>query len=1312
MRVRPEEDDRASERVSRGPSAAADKGGAGGGGGWGSDCALGDYVKNPSMILYSNDAGAGCLFPRLTGVAALSSFVICADWIREIDVSNNDLRGEGTAILCSALRKSSNALDTLRICNNQISRAYTTMAPPNDFSDLWDGRQNPAEAASATSPGEHKDFVGHRARHNGYLTSMHHQRPGGRPRGRCEEAAGDEAQGAADPEQQQHERDVFSRRKRSPDGRPSTASSCGWASPLPRGLSPARSRPPSSRPPSSRPLALQEPSAFRSLASGWNGSLTQCGGVGYGEGEGEEVNQLEAAEELAALVKSKSTLTSLALSNNQLGDDVLALIVSACCEARALTCLDLSFNSEPSDRRSKGCKAGASLKMLVEKVTSLTQLDLSWNALTEESGDLLGQGLCRNSTLTSLNLSSNSLGRHKAMQSLAAALSEKERGTESGPSRLRHLDLANNAIDIEAAYLLAGGLEHNRTLQRLVLDQNQLTQVGARVVQMAGVREDHVTIISMSDCSLASSDTGFDNTEPAGTYQVDLSRHESWHVLKSLVRTVKAGNGAFVGTSAAPMLLNSKPYTKFRVARRKASSPRPGSPASPVEVEAINAEVDKELAVLPDKGILEFNFGSLWKPPRMGQELSEALFEKMMREFSSSALTIPAAKDILASVMHGNVMSSAQVNRLLTVTLDSELRLLVLHAVFNKISDPQRKPELLKLLLPTQRRDLRRRTGTVSWFFTANNPTGHYNLNLGRPTDREVALILVAWKNREQEWESEQARKQQGRVGGTRDKALDRVWRNAMYNGKPRPYDYTWALPRSGTLRLDFVQITKPTDDLNAEDIKIISNDDIVELVASLGDPFHKDPVAFVAAVREASNGFCFTTEQCKYLLLELTKAIVVQERFSPILREKKAAMVLRRWSSKTHAIYFTMWRMGLVLDLKRIPSLREAGAQESVDSKGKPIPETAASKKRFEKYEDLRVELIVIMFARIVDHLGFRHSIYEKLSAPEQVKLCQRLGDFNLFCEDVAVGMYELSLDKGEHRRIMQEILHLSTREPGKSFVDVQYNDKMDFGIPESWKKGVPDKGWISFCYCRESEVVERIKAQFVGSHAWPERFSERSGREWVKHMRIRIIQQKLIKHFGNSPLSGFQAIDRDGGGSLDRTEVAVGLFKLGLWLSPQEINALMSVLDENEDNDITYNEWVYFWKLHVDLDTGTLRKDEEVIFPAADSPREEREQAVARTPSQGSEDVGDSLSADKESNDEVHTGGVGARRGIHLELSLSLGEGVEGEGDSSGEDGAGRQQQQAERVGVLPGAGSDPGVVEGRGMSSGQLGPLPPLA
>ena len=79
------------------------------------------------------------------------------------------------------------------------------------------------------------------------------------------------------------------------------------------------------------------------------------------------------------------------------------------------------------------------------------------------------------------------------------------------------------------------------------------------------------------------------------------------------------------------------------------------------------------------------------------------------------------------------------------------------------------------------------------------------------------------------------------------------------------------------------------------------------------------------------------------------------------------------------------------------------------------------------------------------------------------------------------------------------------------------------------------------------------------------------------------------------------------------------------GLWLSPPEVNALMAVLDEDGGGDIrykfskvcslfkllskmtiqltfeklciSYTEWLYFWKLHVDLDTGQLKKDDEVI-------------------------------------------------------------------------------------------------------------------
>ena len=68
---------------------------------------------------------------------------------------------------------------------------------------------------------------------------------------------------------------------------------------------------------------------------------------------------------------------------------------------------------------------------------------------------------------------------------------------------IEYLNLSNNAIDEQGAFLLAGGLETNCKLKRLVLDHNQLTQPGARAIQMSGVRDDHAIVISMLDCGIA-----------------------------------------------------------------------------------------------------------------------------------------------------------------------------------------------------------------------------------------------------------------------------------------------------------------------------------------------------------------------------------------------------------------------------------------------------------------------------------------------------------------------------------------------------------------------------------------------------------------------------------------------------------------------------------------------------------------------------------------------------------------------------------------------------------------------------------------
>jgi Ca2+-binding EF-hand superfamily protein len=57
------------------------------------------------------------------------------------------------------------------------------------------------------------------------------------------------------------------------------------------------------------------------------------------------------------------------------------------------------------------------------------------------------------------------------------------------------------------------------------------------------------------------------------------------------------------------------------------------------------------------------------------------------------------------------------------------------------------------------------------------------------------------------------------------------------------------------------------------------------------------------------------------------------------------------------------------------------------------------------------------------------------------------------------------------------------------------------------------------------------------------------------------------------------FAALDRDGGGSLDRKELAVGLFSLGIWLHPSELAVLLEALDEDGGGNIDLEEFQSFW-------------------------------------------------------------------------------------------------------------------------------------
>jgi len=82
--------------------------------------------------------------------------------------------------------------------------------------------------------------------------------------------------------------------------------------------------------------------------------------------------------------------------------------------------------------------------------------------------------------------------------------------------------------------------------------------------------------------------------------------------------------------------------------------------------------------------------------------------------------------------------------------------------------------------------------------FSFFNPSGHYNLNLGKPFQRELAQLLVVMNKENFD----------AIVAGTRaDRSKDgnkSCFRNEIYNTVKFLWDPLWTLPKDGRLEFDF----------------------------------------------------------------------------------------------------------------------------------------------------------------------------------------------------------------------------------------------------------------------------------------------------------------------------------------------------------------------------------------------------------------------------------------------------------------------------------------------------------------------------
>jgi len=467
----------------------------------------------------------------------------------------------------------------------------------------------------------------------------------------------------------------------------------------------------------------------------------------------------------------------------------------------------------------------------------------------------------------------------------------------------------------------------------------------------------------------------------------------------------------------------------------------------------------------------------------------------------------------------------------------AEQRVMLVTSCFNRLAaEAHRARELLLLLRDdSERQEAQRRLGLCAQTFSLQNPTGFYNLDLSSQADREVAIRLRGLKMDQESLEMRLVQYHAPpRRGGTRD-AIQRVWRNALIvtgGSQELIFSHDWNVPKSGRLMLDFVEIT-----------------------------------------HQASNASAASSRRMRALMRRIE---LIESLLQP---EDQAQATLQAITDFLSAQYVTCEQACILLSLFR-------------DS----APRTA---------------FFVKAYARIVDWHNLLH-ILQRFTQSEIKILGRRIGYANLFNEVMAANYYELDLSDVEQRWVVQELVHLGAVEPGKNCVEVQLQG-IDFDIPAGWAADVPRRGLLELYYCRTKEVTMRVLQQGAWDHElspWKPQGKSLSkfmqsylhsycledqppnhgqllapspfGDKWCRPNKLRRIRVKLVNAFASAN-ECFTKLDDDGGGSINRKEMVMGLFSLGVWLHPSESSALMDALDSDGGGEIELDELTEYWDSYI---------------------------------------------------------------------------------------------------------------------------------
>ena len=740
---------------------------------------------------------------------------------------------------------------------------------------------------------------------------------------------------------------------------------------------------------------------------------------------------------------------------NELGNACVRGIVQTAVDcALPLVHLNLSKNNVSS-------VGAVAVGKLLPKLQKLQLLDLSWNGINGRGAQTLISAVTKAiqaNRLEEVHLGWNAAGLCSAIEGLARALQAN--------TSMQFLDLRSNNIQEKTAVVFAESLFSNKTLPKLILDDNPLGRLGICALKATPSE----VFLSIENCTFKEQGS-FNPESPNGYYRLDLSKAYDRAIVGSLQRLAAADQGENWKNEK----LNGVPFNF--------------------------PEDDIEEWEIPEKGILEVTYVATPKAADAAEKESNSRIAsdetcQRLARFIDKQPNNAAEAEVIHTACAYFFFNALQLEALTSRILARQLKLdAVVSGWMRTVESTSHLRKWVEGWLTSPEQEaLAEKLGPLLYFET-ELPSGHYALDLADPRGQHIAANLQRMGN------AERQKRKKRELPDTSSTHNYGPWRNCYYSLSNSPSVSQWDIPTRGVFRLDYFSATRPPNFS-----KPVPASAFIEFKTNLSRAL-KD----VASKESSAGAFWGALKQCtsgKAMWNQAKQSVMTKirsERRSSSLFE--VAQLLRAVNSNRAAqdTAFNMMKcvvssQGLLFSSEQAIELvglfpaatadvfMETGSEGSTKSMKKMRPKEGKS----------RICAAVALASQVVDG-SFLTKLRGVFSPEEVAEFIHRVGWLNVWNPLEPDGDYVLDLAKHDTREVARMLTALEyagvapKRAPlwrahgdeqivpdAKNFQNTKLNGQF-FEVPYTWhSEGLPTFGRLTCTFTPvgpfPKEVAERL--------------------------------------------------------------------------------------------------------------------------------------------------------------------------------------------------------------------------------------------